>query len=112
MRVFIEDFSGGDDMITYEDKSFDTWEDVVKLYPAMWVVFDKAELKHGKVVEGNIMAILPDEEVISFRHIHHNEIKLALRTTESVRFTDDNGYVIGYGTVGMGGYIHGELIDA
>ena len=99
-------------MITYEDKTFEKWEDVVKQYPAMWVVFDKAELKCGKVVVGNIMAIIPDEEVISFRHIHHNEIQLALRTTESVRFTDENGNVIGYGTGGMGGYIHGELINA
>ena len=99
-------------MITYEDKSFNTWEDVVKQYPAMWVVFDKAELKHGKVAEGNIMAILPDEEVINFRHIHHGEIRLALRTNESVRFTDVNGNVIGYGSSSMGGYIHGELIDA
>ena len=103
-------------MITYEDKSglitFDSWEDVVKKYPAMWVVFDVADLKHGTVVDGHIMAILPDEEIISYRHIHHSEIKLALRTTESVRFTDGDGRVIGYGSSGMGGYIHGELIDA
>lgn len=35
---------GGDSMITYEDKKFDTWDDVVRQYPAMWVVFDKANL--------------------------------------------------------------------
>ena len=99
-------------MITYEDKSFDTWEDVVKQYPAMWVVFDKAELKHGKVVTGNIMAILPDEEIIDYRNKHFGEVKLSLRTTETIRFTDSYVNVVGYGTGGMGGYIHGELIDA
>lgn len=99
-------------MITYGDKAFDSWEDVVKQYPAMWVVFTKAELKHGEVERGTIMAILPDEDVISYRHKHHNEIKLALRTTETIKITDDDGKLVGYGSSGMGGYIHGELINA
>ena len=52
-------------MITYKDKSFDSWQDVVINYPAMWVVFDKAELKHRQIQSGNVMAILPDEETIA-----------------------------------------------
>ena len=115
-------------MITYEDKSFNSWQDVVKDYPAMWVVFDKAELKHGQIQSGNIMAILPDEKIIAFRNAHLGEVKLSLRTTETVRMNidlsallaarggDGTGSGVGVGAgvaVGsVGGYIHGELIDA
>ena len=99
-------------MITYEDKTFDTWEDVVKQYPAMWVVFDRVELNHGKIIDGNIIAILKDDDIIEFRNVHFGEVKLALRTTETIEYTDGHGNVIGYGTSGMGGYIHGELVDA
>ena len=84
-------------MITYEDKSFDTWEDVVKQYPAMWVVFDKADFDGARVNAGHIWVIIPDDEIISFRNTHFGEYKMCLRTTE---------------TSGFGGYIHGELIDA
>ena len=84
-------------MITYEDKSFDTWEDVVKQYPAMWVVFDKADFDGARVNAGHIWVIIPDDEIIDFRHKNHGKIKMCLRTTE---------------TSGFGGYIHGELIDA
>ena len=87
-------------------------KDVVRQYPAMWVVFKKAELKHGEVARGTIMAILPDKDVISYRHKHHNEIKLALKTTETVKIADKDGNFVGYGSSGMGGYIHGELINA
>ena len=135
-------------MITYEDKSFNSWQDVVKDYPAMWVVFDKAELTHGQIQSGSIMAILPDEEIINFRNTHLGEVKLSLRTTETVRMNIDLsallasrginevgdggdvgngvGSVAGVGTLAgagadsgagvavgsVGGYIHGELIDA
>lgn len=124
-------------MITYEDKSFNSWQDVVKDYPAMWVVFDEAELKHGQIQSGNIMAILPDEEIIAFRNTHLGEVKLSLRTTETVRMNIDLSALLaarginetvgsGVGTVAgagadagsgvvvgsVGGYIHGELIDA
>ena len=98
-------------MITYEDKSFDTWEDVVKQYPAMWVVFDKVDFDGREVTAGHIMIILPDEEIIDFENKHFNEVKMSLRTTETVRITDENGNFIGYAN-GHGGYIHGELIDA
>ena len=101
-------------MIQYKDKTFDTWNDVIKKYPAMWVMFANIDLKQGEVKSGVIMAILPDEEVIEYRHKHHGEIKLSLRTTETVRITDDDGDVIGYGGASSagGGYIHGELINA
>ena len=98
-------------MITYEDKKFDTWDDVVKQYPAMWVVFDKADFDGREVKTGHIMIILPDEEIIAFENEHFNEVKMSLRTTETVRITDERGNFIGYSN-GQGGYIHGELIDA
>ena len=84
-------------MITYEDKSFDTWEDVVKQYPAMWVVFDKADFKKGRVQSGHIWIILPDKDIIEFENKNYGYYVLSLRTTE---------------TMDIGGYIHGELIDA
>ena len=101
-------------MITYKDKKFSSWSDVVKQYPAMWVVFANIDLKQGQVKSGTIMAILPDEEVIEFRHKNHGKIKLSLRTTETVRFSDDEGNVVGHGgaTSAGGGYIHGELVNA
>ena len=101
-------------MITYKDKNFNSWKDVVKQYPAMWVVFADIDLKHGQVQSGTIMAIIPDDEVIEYRHKNHGKIKLSLRTTETVKITDDNGNIIGYGgaTSSGGGYIHGELVDA
>ena len=84
-------------MITYEDKIFDTWKDVVKTFPAMWVVFNKVDFDGAKVKAGNIWVILPDEEIIDFENDHYDDIALSLRTTE---------------TMGVGGYIHGELVDA
>ena len=95
-------------MITYKDNTFNSWGDVVKQYPAMWVVFADINLKHGQVQSGTIMAIIPDEEVIEYRHKNHG------KTTETVKITDDNGNVIGYGgaTSSGGGYIHGELVNA
>ena len=99
-------------MITYNDKKFSAWNDVVEKYPAMWVVFDKAEIKKGQVQSGNIMSILPDEEIIEFRHIHHGEIQISLRTTETARITDEKEKMAekGGGNTG-GGYIHGEIIN-
>ncbi|MBQ8947822.1 MAG: hypothetical protein IJ058_15225 [Lachnospiraceae bacterium] len=100
-------------MITYQDKVFNSWQDIVNQHPAMWVIFDKAEIKKGQVQSGNVMAILPDEEVVEFRHRNHGKIKISLRTTETVRIADENGNAIGYGSSGsMGGYIHGQLVDA
>ena len=84
-------------MITYEDKKFDSWQEVVKQYPAMWVVFDKVDFDGSKVRAGDIWVILPDEQIIDFENDHYDDIALSLRTTE---------------TMGVGGYIHGELIDA
>ena len=88
-------------MITYnegkEEIVFNSWDDVVKKYPAMWVIFDKVEYEHGRVQSGHIWAILHDEDVIEFRHKNHGKIKMSRRTTE---------------TMGIGGYIHGELVDA
>ena len=98
-------------MITNEDKSFDTWEDVVKQYPAMWVVFDKVDFDGREVKAGHILVILPDEDIIDYENKHFNEVKMSLRTTETVRITDDNGNFVGYAD-GQGGYIHGELINA
>ena len=137
-------------MITYKEETFNSWKDIVDKYPAMWVVFDKAELKHGKIQSGSIMAILPDEEIIAFRDTHLGEVKLSLRTTETVKMnidldamlatrnrsgegddgdraaTESNRSTAGLNrpasglknstvsvvTGGIGGYIHGELIDA
>ena len=31
-------------MITYKDKKFNSWKDVVEQYPAMWVVFDNLKV--------------------------------------------------------------------
>ena len=84
-------------MITYEDKKFGSWSEVVKRYPAKWVVFDKVDFDGAEVHAGHIWVILPDDKIIAFRNAHFGEIKLSLRTTE---------------TAGVGGYIHGELVDA
>ena len=83
-------------MITYKDKIFNNWQEVVNQYPAMWVVFDQVDFDGAKVLSGHICVVLPDEEIIDYRHKHHGEIELSLRTTE---------------TIGVGGYIHGELIN-
>ena len=98
-------------MITYEDKVFDSWEDVKNQYPMMWVVFDEVIMNHGQIVKGHVMAILPDEEIIAYRNSHFGQVKLSLRTSESVRITDENGNFVGYGS-NVGGYIHGELVNA
>ncbi|MBR1742463.1 MAG: hypothetical protein IJ733_11485 [Lachnospiraceae bacterium] len=76
---------------------YDSWEDVVKQYPAMWVVFDKVDFDGSRVNAGHIWAVLSDEEIIAFRNKHFGQIKLSLRTTE---------------TLGSGGYIHGEIVDS
>lgn len=41
--------------------------------------------------------ILPDEEIIDFENNRYDDVALSLRTTE---------------TIGVGGYIHGEFVDA
>lgn len=84
-------------MITYKDKNFNSWKDVVEQYPAMWVVFDKVDFDGARVKAGNIWVILPDEEIITFENNNFGKYALSLRTTD---------------TVGAGGYIHGELVDA
>ena len=71
-------------MITYKDKSFDSWKDVVKNYPAMWVVFDKVDFRKGRVQSGNIWVILPDDKIVDFKNTHFDDIALSLRTTETV----------------------------
>ena len=84
-------------MITYKDKKFNSWKDVVEQYPAMWVVFDKVDFRKGRVQSGNIWVILPDEDIIDFEDKNIGNYVLSLRTTE---------------TMDIGGYIHGELVDA
>ena len=84
-------------MIYYEDKEFESWSDVISEYPGMWVVFDKVDFDGSKVNSGHIWAILPDDKIIDFRHKNFGDIELSLRTTE---------------TLGTGGYIHGEIVDA
>ena len=84
-------------MITYKDKNFNSWSEVVKQYPAMWVVFDKVDFRKGCVQSGNIWVILPDKDIIDFENKNSGHYALSLRTTE---------------TMDIGGYIHGELIDA
>ena len=84
-------------MITYQNMIYESWEDVVSQYPAMWVVFDKVDFDGSRVKSGHIWAILPDDEIIAFRNAHFGQIKLSLRTTE---------------TMSIGGYIHGELVNA
>lgn len=84
-------------MITYKDKKFNSWKDVVEQYPAMWVVFDKVDFRKGRVQSGNILVILPDEDIIDFEDKNIGNYALSLRTTE---------------TMDIGGYIHGELVDA
>lgn len=84
-------------MITYKDKNFNSWKDVVKQYPAMWVVFDKVDFRKGRVQSGNIWVILPDKDIIDFEDKNIGNYVLSLRTTE---------------TMDIGGYIHGELVDA
>ena len=84
-------------MITYKDKNFNSWKDVVKQYPAMWVVFDKVDFRKGCVQSGNIWVILPDKDIIDFEDKNIGNYVLSLRTTE---------------TMDIGGYIHGELVDA
>ena len=56
-------------MISYEDKMHDSWEDVVKQYPAMWVVFDKVDFDGSRVNAGHIWTVLSDEEIIAFRNM-------------------------------------------
>ena len=51
----------------------------------------------ARVKAGNIWVILPDEEIITFENKNFGKYALSLRTTD---------------TVGAGGYIHGELVDA
>ena len=84
-------------MITYKDKNFNSWKDVVKQYPAMWVVFDKVDFRKGSVQSGSIWVILPDKDIIDFEDKNSGNYALSLRTTE---------------TMDIGGYIHGELVDA
>lgn len=84
-------------MITYKDKKFNSWKDVVEQYPAMWVVFDKVDFRKGRVQSGNIWVILPDKDIIDFEDKNIGNYVLSLRTTE---------------TMDIGGYIHGELVDA
>jgi len=88
-------------MIIYNENdkeiTFDSWKDVAKRYPAQWVVFDKVDFDGARVNSGHIWAILADEEIIDFKHKNRGKIALSLRTTE---------------TMSVGGYIHGELINA
>ena len=84
-------------MITYKDKKFNSWKDVVEQYPAMWIVFDKVDFRKGRVQSGNIWVILPDKDIIDFEDKNIGNYVLSLRTTE---------------TMDIGGYIHGELVDA
>lgn len=88
-------------MITYNENdkeiSFDSWKDVVKRYPAKSPKY----VRHLPLPRQNLPCqtppTVPDEEIIDFKHKNRGKIVLSLRTTE---------------TMNMGGYIHGELINA
>ena len=61
-------------VITYKEKTYDSWKDVVKSFPAMWVVFSRVDFDGTRVKAGNIWAILPDEEIIDFENEINAEI--------------------------------------
>ena len=62
--------------ITEVNNVFDSWKDVVKRYPAQWVVFDKVDFDGARVNAGHIWVILPDEEIIDFKHKNRGKIVL------------------------------------
>ena len=84
-------------MIFYKNNAYNTWSDVVKKYPEMWVVFDKVDVRKGRIQSGNIWTILPDKYIIDFENKNKGKYVLSLRTTE---------------TMDIGGYIHGEIVDS
>lgn len=73
------------------------WKEIVTKYPSMWVFFSDYTKKGGSVESGTILKILPDDKVIEYANSHDSEIAMSLRTTEDAP---------------MGGYIHGELVEA
>lgn len=85
-------------MFTYNDGTkeikWNSWNDIVNQYPAMWIIFRKANFDGSDVVSGDIWAILPDDKVQDFWDHNCVEIDASRRTTE-----------------GAGGYIHGELVE-
>ena len=71
-------------MITYNENdkeiSFDSWKDVVKRYPAQWVVFDKVDFDGARVNAGVAAIVkiylpkpaypIPPQQILYYQLIH------------------------------------------
>ncbi len=74
-----------------------SWSELEQKYPAKWIIFKNAEWDGSDVVSGTVSAVLSDNQLQNYMEQHYDEIAYYTRTNEDMS---------------MGGYIHGELVDA
>ena len=59
-----------------------TWDEMVTLYPNMWVVIKNATMDGPDVIKGELVTTKTDEEICDYEIAHYDEGLIFRRTTE------------------------------
>ena len=65
-----------------------TWEQMVDIFPNLWVVVQNAIMNGGDIISGEVVATMSDDEIEAYRCNHLGQGNRYRRTTE------DYGYGI------------------
>ena len=60
-----------------------TWNEMVTLYPNMWVVIKNATTDGPDIVRGELVTTKTDEEICEYEDAHYDEGLIFRRTTDS-----------------------------
>lgn len=71
-----------------------TWDEVVDLFPDLWVVFKDCEYENIDFIKGTLIDVIEDKDRIEYMNKHQKEEIYIDRTTDSL----------------SSGYIHAEII--
>lgn len=59
-----------------------TWDEMVDRYPDMWVSISDAEMEGPDVLSGELVAVIPDDEIADYELDHWTDGYITRRTTE------------------------------
>lgn len=59
----------------------ETWENIIKMYPGMWVAIKNPQMDGPNIIAGELFAVKTDDEIIDFEDEHVGEGLIYRRTT-------------------------------
>ncbi len=59
----------------------ETWENIVKKYPCMWVAVKDPQMDGPNIISGIVFAVKTDDEIIDYEDEHVGEGLIYRRTT-------------------------------